>query len=278
MSKIENLKFKVQKERLKIWIIGCGAIGSEIAAACLGRLKDKVCLAAAFDIDAAKAKAAAGSASVSKLEDLMARSDLVIEAASAAVSAGILEECIKRGKSCMMMSVGGLLGNEGLLKRAEENDIKVYIPSGALCGVDGLKAASAGNIDSVVLTTRKPPQALAGAPYLNGKKIDLASIKGETVIFEGTASEAVKGFPQNVNVSAVLSVAGIGAKNTKVRIVTSPEYKTNTHEVEIKGDFGHITTRTANLPSRSNPKTSAMAVFSAIATLDGIASSVRVGT
>jgi len=176
------------------------------------------------------------------------------------------------------MSTGGLVGREELLQEAEKNNVKLYIPSGAICGVDGLKSASIGNIDSVTLTTRKPPKGLAGAPYLKSKNLDLSDIREETIIFEGSAIDAIGGFPQNVNVSAVLSLAGIGAKKTRVRIVTSPAYTKNVHEIEIIGDFGKITTRTENVPSRTNPKTSALAVFSAIAALKGITSSVRIGT
>ena len=265
-------------KKLKVGIIGYGAIGSEIAKACLAQLKDKVDLVAVFDIDQKKAALAGGKAAVAKQEDLIKMADIVVEAASASISAKVLEGCIKAKKACMIMSVGGLLGHEELLKKAEEESVRVYIPSGALCGIDGLKAASAGNIESVTLTTRKPPRGLTGAPYLKEKNIDLSDIKKETVVFEGTAIDAVKGFPQNVNVAAVLSLAGCGAKSTRVRIVTSPEYTTNTHEVEITGDFGRIITKTDNVPSKANPKTSAMAIFSAIATLEAAASSVRIGT
>jgi aspartate dehydrogenase len=104
------------------------------------------------------------------------------------------------------------------------------------------------------------------------------SVKKETVVFDGTAAEAVLGFPKNINVSAVLSLAGIGAKKTFVKIVTSPDYTLNTHEVEITGEFGRIVTKAENRPSRSNPKTSALAVFSAIAALEGAVDSVRIGT
>ncbi len=201
-----------------------------------------------------------------------------MEAASAKVSGDILVKCIETGRDCMIMSVGGLIGREDLLKIAGEKNVKVYIPSGALCGIDGLKSASAGRINSVTLTTRKPIKGLEGAPYLKEKNINLSAITGETVIFEGTAEDAIKGFPQNVNVSAALSLAGIGAKKTRVRIVTSPLYTKNIHEVEIDGECGKIFTRTENVPSKSNPKTSELAVFSAITTLAGITSSVRIGT
>jgi aspartate dehydrogenase len=269
-------------KKLKIGIIGCGTIGGAIAAACRGRLSDKLDLVAVCDTDASKAGALAGSfrpeVPVLKQEELIEMSDLVVEAASASISAGILSDCITRSKGCLVMSVGGLIDRSDLIDKARSAGVGVYIPSGAISGIDGLKSAMAGGVDSVTLTTRKPPNGLMGAPYLKDKGVDLAKIKGETVIFEGTAGEAVKGFPQNVNVSAVLGLAGIGAKRTRVKIVTSPDYTANIHEIEIKGKSGKITTRTENVPSETNPKTSALAIFSAIATLEQAASSVRIGT
>ena len=268
--------------KLKVGIIGCGTIGSELAIACQTILKERIDLAGICDADEKKAatlqKSLKNNVPVLKLEDLISKSDLLVEAASAKISADILVEATKNKKDILIMSIGGLLGKESLLKKADDAGIKVYLPSGALCGVDGLKSASVGRIDSVRLTTRKPLKGLEGAPYLKEKNIKLQDVKEETVIFDGTAVEAMKGFPQNVNVCAALSLAGIGADKTRVKIVTSPGYTKNIHEVQISGEFGNILTRTENVPSRSNPKTSQLAVFSAIATLKGIVRNVRVGT
>ena len=269
-------------KRLKVGIVGCGAMGSQIAAACLERYPRAVELTAVCDID--QKRVSALNLSLKKkvrvlgLDRLIREVDLVIESSSASASADIVERCIKNKTSCMVMSVGGLLGREALLEKAAKSGVNIYVPSGALCGIDALKAASVGKIESVTLTTRKPPGGLEGAPYLVKNRIDVRAIKEETVVFEGSASDAVKGFPANVNVSAVLSLAGIGSKKTRVRIVTSPEYTKNIHEVEIRGDSGSIITRTENVPSRANPKTSALAIYSAIATLGEIVKSVRIGT
>ncbi len=272
----------MKKSKLKVGIIGCGTIGSEIARACQGILKDKVDLFAICDIDKDKAaglkKALKNNLKILELDALIRAADLIVEAASAKISADILKKAIERSRDILIMSVGGLLGNEELLESAEKKGIKVYIPSGAICGLDGLKAAAVGRIDSVTITTRKPPKGLEGAPYIVENKIDLDAVGRETVIFEGSAKEAVKGFPQNVNVSATLSLAGIGADRTRVLIVTAPDYTKNVHEVEIKGSFGVIRTRTENVPSKTNPKTSELAILSAIATLEGITRSVRRGT
>jgi len=273
---------RIKKSRLKVGIIGCGAIGTEIAKACQERLKDKIELIGICDIDAKKASNLNNNLKkkvpIFEVDELIRRASLVVEAASASVSGGIIEKVVKNKKSCLVMSVGGLLGKEGLLKRAAKAGVKIYLPSGAICGIDGLKSANVGAIDRVTLTTRKPLRALEGAPYLVENNIDLSSVKHETVIFEGSAKEAIRGFPQNVNVSAILSLAGIGAGRTRVRIVASPDYTKNVHEVEIGGAFGRIVTRTENMPSKANPKTSQLAIFSAIATLEGIVNSVKIGT
>jgi aspartate dehydrogenase len=268
--------------KIKVGIVGCGTIGGELAAACAGRLRDSMELIGICDQDAKRAESLNAllkdKARVLKLDELVKKSDLIVEAASASASAPILKKAIKSKKDIMIMSVGGLIGNEGLLEEADKAGINVYLPSGAICGIDGLKSGRAGRIDSVTLTTRKPPKGLDGAPYIKRKNIKLADIKNETVIFAGSAKEAIAGFPQNVNVCAALSLAGIGAEKTRVKIVTSPEYTKNVHEVEITGDFGRISARTENMPSPSNPKTSRLAALSAIATLEGAVKNVRVGT
>lgn len=267
---------------LKVGIIGCGTIGTEIAKACQDRLRNDVTLVGICDIDKKKSLALKEMLKrrvpILELEELIKRIDLIIEAASASALKEVLEKALKYRKDLFAMSVGGLLGKEALLKSTRDRGVKIYLPSGAICGIDGLKSASVGRLDSVALTTRKPPKALEGAPYLKKNRIDLREIKGETILFEGNARDAVKGFPQNVNISAVLSLAGIGARKTRVRIVTSPDYTKNVHEVEMIGSFGRITTRTENVPSKTNPKTSELAILSAIATIEAITNNIRIGT
>lgn len=273
---------RVTKKRLKVGIVGCGSIGGLLARACEKGLKDKVTIAGICDMDRERAsslKRKLGTgAPVLSLERLIKRSDLVVEAASAGASAEIAKKAISCGKDIMVMSTGGLLGKAGLFREAARKGCRVYIPSGAICGLDGVKAAAMGRIRSVTLTTRKPSRGLEGAPYIKRRKIDLKAIKKEKLIFKGSANEAVKAFPKNINVSAVLSLAGIGARKTRVRIIVSPKSSRNVHEIELEGDFGRAHMRCENVPSRDNPKTSMLASLSAIATLRGIVESVRIGT
>ena len=269
-------------KKLKIGIVGCGAIGSAIALASKDILKDTVETVALYDLDKKKLSGLAGLINKNtvsgSMDEVFDKSDLVVEAAGAPVSPEIVKKAIEKSKSVMIMSVGGLIGSASLLGEARSKAVNVYFPSGAISGLDALKAAKVSKIESVTLTTRKPPKGLAGAPYLKKKGMDIASIKGEQVVFEGSASEAVKGFPRNINVASLLSLAGLGSAGTRVRIISSPDYTTNTHEVEIKGDFGRITAKTENVPFERNPKTSKLAALSAIATIRGIAESVKFGT
>ncbi len=269
-------------KKLKIGVVGCGAIGSYIARNCDINLNDKIEVTAINDKDASKAellvKSLKTKPEILKLEELIKASDLVIEAVSKDVSADIAREAISNDKPVMIMSVGGLLGNEDLLKLAEKKNINVYMPTGAISGLDGLKAAAMSGIEKVVLTTTKPKEGLQGAPYLKKNKIDLDKIDKDTVLFEGTASEAVEGFPKNVNVAALLSLAGIGPEKTRVKIIVSPSATRNMHEIQISGNFGSITTKTENLPSPDNPKTSFLAALSAVATLKNVVSNIKIGT
>jgi len=246
---------------MKIGIIGCGVIGQELIKT-VDNL-DGMDLVGIFDLD----KERAGERFL-ELDELVDSSDLVIEAASPDAVPEVLGKAIDKGKDVMIMSVGGLLKDPA--------DINVYLPSGAICGLDGVKSASVGKIESVTLTTTKPPKGLEGAPYIVENNVDL-NVSEKTVIFEGSAADAVKGFPKNINVSAVLSTAGIGPERTKVKIVVDPAADKNMHEIEVIGEFGRLTTKTENVPSPQNPKTSYLAVLSAVATLKQISSNIRIG-
>jgi aspartate dehydrogenase len=269
---------------LKIGIVGCGAIGSSLARRIKSDFTDSSLLACVYDVDRGKSKklsAALGNKKLAArdLDSLIGRVDLVIEAASAGVSMDVARKALSRGRDIMIMSVGGIIrGHKELAGLAKRHNSRIFVPSGALCGLDGLKAAMCGKISKVTLTTRKPPAGFRGVPYVLKKKIRLENLKKDTVIFQGNALKAVKHFPQNINVAAVLSIAGLGAGNTKVKIVASPSILRNTHEVEIEGSSGRVFTRTENVIHPDNPKTSYLAVLSAVAALKQILGPLKIGT
>ncbi|MFA5147955.1 MAG: aspartate dehydrogenase [Candidatus Omnitrophota bacterium] len=268
---------------IRIGIIGCGTIGSRIAGHIDRNLRGKAELVALSDKDLQSALKLAGSLRsrprITDTDKLIKASGLVIEAASAGVSGDIARKAVRSGKDVMIMSTGGLLkGYKDIFALAEKSRARIYLPSGAICGLDGLKGAKRSKVRKVTLTTTKPPEGFSGAPYIVKNKIDLGQIRKDKVLFEGDAMKAMEGFPANINVAATLSICGIGPVNTKVRIIASPGAKRNVHEVEAEGDFGKLTARTENVPSPGNPKTSYMAVLSAIATLDGIMGKAKIGT
>ena len=255
-----------------IGIAGCGTIGTFIAKRVDRDLQPLAKIVALCDIDKEKTAKLSGMLSckpaVVSFDKLVEESDIVIEAASSDISFSFAEKTLKKGKDIMIMSIGGILEkSHELFDLARKKKSRIILPSGAICGLDGIKSAKMGNINKVSLTTRKPPRGLRGAPYIIANKIDLDSITGEALIFKGSAQEAVRAFPKNINVSALLSIVGIGAKKTQVKIITSPEYMVNTHEIEIEGDFGRMVSITENVACADNPKTSFLAALSAVASL-----------
>lgn len=267
---------------IKIGIVGAGTIGSELAKWCVTEFRDDVRLVGIVDSNAEVERAVRKQVGIERkisLDELIRRCDLLIEAASAESAYGIAKQAITSGKDVMIMSAGGLIHHQqALLKLTASHRSCVYVPSGAVTGLDGLKSANIGKIKRVELCTRKAPTGFLNAPYIKKNKIDLNLIKEETVLFEGTAEKAVLAFPQNINISAALSLAGVGPKKTRVKISVCPGLTHHIHEVIVEGEFGSFYTRTQNLPSKQNPKTSRMAILSAVATLRRILGYVKVGT
>jgi aspartate dehydrogenase len=269
---------------LKIGIVGCGAIGSSLAKTILSDFADQTVLIGLYDIDTQKAYALASKLNnpklaVLNLDNLLNKAGLVIEATKPDAVWGIAKKALSCGADIMIMSVGGLLEKYAELELlAREKEKKVYIPSGAICGIDGLRAARNCKINKVTLITRKPARAFLGVPYVLKRKINLEKITEDTVVFEGSAAMAVRAFPQNINVAATLSLAGLGEDKTTVRLVASPHVSRNIHEVEIDSEAGKISCRSENVIHPDNPKTSYLAVLSAVATLRGILAPIKIGS
>lgn len=271
--------------KLKIGIVGCGAIGSSLAKFIATGLSTQAKLSGLYDIDRAKSDklsrliSKSSSLAVGGLGDLIARSDLIIEAASASGAWKIASCALKEGRDVMIMSAGGMVSCFGRLRLlAEKNKARVYIPSGAIAGIDAVKAAGMGGIKTITLTTYKNPYSFKGVKYIESRGINLKRIKKDTVLFCGPAKEAVRHFPQNINVAAVLSLAGAGPGKTIVKIIASPRTKKNIHEIRVESSAGNIIARTENVLHPQNPRTSYLAVLSAMAALRQIMEPVRIGT
>jgi len=263
---------------VRVGIVGCGTIGTEIARA-IEAGKIPATLAGLHNRTRERAEVLARAMSLSppilSLTQLVQVSDLVVEAATGKSLEQIVPACLLERKDVFVISVGGLLGHEDWFREAEARGCTILITSGAIAALDGVRGAAVGQVDSVILTTRKPPGGLAGAPYIVEKQINLDALKEETLIFEGTAREACRGFPSNVNVSAALSLAGIGPEKTHVRIIAVPGGAFNQHRIEVKGEFGRLTVEVENVPSATNPRTGLLSIYSSIAMLAEYARSRR---
>ncbi|MEE9224291.1 MAG: aspartate dehydrogenase [Thermoplasmata archaeon] len=214
------------------------------------------------------------------LDSTLDKVDLVVESASQEAVTEYAPMVLGAGKDLVVLSVGAFVDQvfwEECKSLAKENDCKLYIPSGAVCGTDGLNSASVGRIDEVVLISYKPPSTLKDVEYLQKKGIDLDAIERAKIVFNGHAKDAVRYFPKNINVAATISLIGLGFEKTAVRIVADPNIRRNIHRLIVKGEFGEIECNARNLPSKENPRTSILAALSAIATVKKIVGHVWIG-
>lgn len=262
-----------------VGIIGCGAMGSEICRALNGDSFPGELLLLDRHLDRAQhlADISAAATAVASLQQIVDGSDLVVECASVQAVRDIALSVLKKGKDLMILSVGALVDadfRQSIYEAARANKCCVYIPSGAIGGIDALLGASQGAINRVTLTTTKPSKGLETAPYVLENDVNLTR---SGLIFEGTADEAIAGFPQNINVSATLALAGVGFEKTIVRIAVDPTSTHNVHVIEVEGEFGTFTARFENVPTE-NKRTSKLAAYSAVATLKRIIYPVKLGT
>lgn len=267
--------------KLHVGIVGMGTIGRAIAQALdTGAVAARLTAVTSRHLPRARqfCSTLRHSPAVVDLDTLIARCDLVIEAATQAALVDIAPRTLQAGKHLMVLSIGGLLDHPEWADLATRHGCRLYLPSGAIVGLDGVKGACAGRVDAVTITSRKPPKGLAGAPYVREHGIDVWGMTEETVIFEGSARDACKGFPANVNVAAALSLAGIGPDLTRIRILVVPDGTRNMHDIEVVGEFGRLTTHIENVPSDTNPRTGKLSYLSAIAMLRDMTSAVRCGT
>jgi aspartate dehydrogenase len=212
---------------------------------------------------------------------LRLRPQAVLEAASHDAVHQHLVPFLQAGVSVIVLSAGAL-ANDPLRRSAEQaanaSGARLYVPSGGIGGLDALKAACVAGVEKVSIEVGKPPRAWKGIPFVEKLGIDLDELRAAKVLFDGNAREGVPHFPQNVNIAAVLSMAGIGFDRTRLKVVADPGLTRNTHRIEIDGASGRIAVTLENVPAPDNPKTAWLACYSALAALKEMASSVRYGT
>lgn len=272
----------MKQAELRIGIAGLGAIGLEVAK----RLDAGIAglrLAAVSGGDPARTKARAAllrgaptvAASPAALCDL---AEVIVDCAPSRALREVVGAAVKAGRTAVTVNAGALIDHLDLVERARESGGRIIVASGAILALDALVAAAEGEIRSVKLVTRKPPAGLRGAPYLEARGMTLEGLTAPLKVFEGTAREGVKGFPANVNVSAALSLAGIGPDRTRIEIWADPTIDRNMQSYEVEADSARFQATIENVPSAENPRTGRITALSVVATLRRLAAPLVVGT
>ncbi|NKB57944.1 MAG: aspartate dehydrogenase [Alphaproteobacteria bacterium] len=266
---------------LTVGIGGFGVIGEAVARALDAGISGLKLVAVSARDRGAAAERMTGMASpppVVTLPELAERADVVVECAPASVFRDIAEPAIAAGRIFIPLSCGVLLEHPDLEQQAVEAGGRIIVPTGALLGLDAVRAASEGVIHSVHMITRKPPKGLAGAPYLVENDICVDNLDAALLVFEGTARDAAKAFPANLNVVAALSLAGNGPDNTTIEIWADPGVERNTHNIKVDSDATRFDMTIEGIPSLENPATGMLTPLSVVATLRGLVSPMKVGT
>jgi aspartate dehydrogenase len=267
---------------ITIGICGLGAIGMRVAGAIdAGRIEGMRLVAVAAQ-DAARATArVAGFAvppPVVAAGQLAELAEVVVDCAPAAAFDAVADPAIEAGRTLVTVSVAALLERMDLVERARRTGGRIVVPSGAILGLDAVRAMAEGEIVSVTLETRKPPRGLAGAPHLVSNGIEIEGLTEPKLVFSGTAREAARGFPANVNVAAALSLAGVGPDRTTVEVWADPGVDRNVQSVRIVSEFGEAEMTIRNVPSAENPRTGRIVAPSIVACLRRMTAPLVAGT
>jgi aspartate dehydrogenase len=210
--------------------------------------------------------------------DLTELADIIVECAPASVFMEIAVPVLKAGKTLVTVSSAAILEHPEIIELARQNDAQIILATGALLGLDAVRAAAEGEIRSVHMITRKPPKSFMKAKYIVDNHIDISGLNQALKIFEGTAKEGAIKFPANVNVAASLGLAGIGPEKTHLEIWADPAQERNTHTIKVDADSASFEMTIANVPTEENPATGKITALSVIAALRSLASPLRVGT
>ena len=265
----------------RVAVAGLGAVGLPVARALAAGVEGlELTAVAANDLDRARRKmeAIAPDIPVVPGADLAAHAEIVVECVPKAAFAEVAAGVIEAGKTLVTVSGAALLVNDALIRRAGSTGARIVLATGALLGLDAVRAAAEGEIAEIRMITRKPPRSLAGAPWLEEHGIAIDNLAAPLRVFEGTAREGAAGFPANVNVAAALGLAGIGPDRTRLEIWADPSLDRNTHEIAVESDSARLTMKIENVPSEENPGTGKITALSVIAALRGLGATLKVGS
>ena len=263
-------------------ISGLGAIGLRVARALDEGEIPGMTLAAVAASSPESAKAKISGLRTQPLcctaEELAQHADIVVEGAPKPVFLPLAQSVIAAGRIFMPLSCAQLLEHPQLIDQARQTGARILVPTGAIIGLDTIRAMAVGEIHEITLETRKPPRGLEGAPHLVDNDISVEGLTEAKLVFKGTAREAAIGFPANVNVAAALSLAGIGPDRTMVEVWADPGVDRNHQSVRVRSDSGEAEMQIRNIPTEENPRTGRITALSTIACLKRMTAPLVAGT
>ena len=180
---------------------------------------------------------------------------------------------LRAGFNLIAVSVGVLAHPEvydELLAAAEEGGTQMKVASGAVGALDAIAAARQGGLERVTHTVRKPPSTLFGpdaAPLSPNRRRSSPAF----------ARDAAIQYPESVNVTAAVSLAGLGLDRTEVRIIADPGVDRNQHEIAAEGAFGRMRFEVQGIPTDENPRTGRLVAMSIVNTLLAYRTPIVVG-
>jgi aspartate dehydrogenase len=265
----------------RVGIAGFGTIGRKVGMALLDGIEGLTLVAiSSGNTDKATAALATMGSAVPVLNpnDLATAADIVVECAPTAAFMSIAEPALAAGRILVTVSGAAILQHPGIVETAATGGGQIVLATGALLGLDAVRAASEGDIHSVTMVTRKPPRSLIKAKFIVENNIDITDLKQPLQVFSGSAREGAEKFPSNVNVAAALGLAGIGPDRTKLEIWADPTRVRNTHFITVDADSARLELKIENVPTEENPGTGKITALSVIAALRALGSPMRVGT
>ena len=215
---------------------------------------------------------------VVELDELADLCDVIVECAPPGNFLDIAEAALGAGRILMPLSVTSLVKHMDLIDLARQTGGRIIVPTGAILGLDAVRAAALGNVRTISMITRKPPAGLKKAPFVIEQDLDLDGLKEAVLLFEGPVAEAAAKFPANVNVAVALSLAGIGPDKTQYQIWADPGVQRNTHVIKVDADTASFEMTIRVVPTKENPATGEIVCLSVMEALRGLVAPFKVGT
>jgi len=266
---------------MKVGIAGFGTIGAEVGrriAAGIENMELVGVTAGSRPKAEAKLRELGIDVPVMTPEELVAAAQIIVECAPTAAFLETVVPALEAGRQVVTVSAAALIEHMEMVETARRHGGRIIVATGALLGLDAVRAAALGTIHSVTMITRKPPKSLVGAPEVDRQGVDVMALTEPMKLFDGSAREGARGFPANVNVAAALALAGVGPDQTRLEIWADPALERNTHHIVVDADSARFELKIENIPTIEKPGTGRITALSVVAALQGLTAPLKIGS